>query len=158
MPVAVLFLWAAGIPAQDTVQVSRWSLAIRCIKKYEGWHGPECYPYVAYGHRIRKGEGFPDRLTEKDGDRILRKDLKEMCALFRHLGKDSLLVACLAYQVGPYRLLGYGKMPKSTLIRKLESGNRDIYEDFIKYCHYKGKRIPSIERRRKEEYKLLYVR
>lgn len=127
-------------------------------QKYEGWHGPECYPYVAYGHRIRKGERFPDRLTEEDGDRILRKDLKEMCALFRHLGKDSLLVACLAYQVGPYRLLGYGKMPKSTLVRKLESGNRDIYEDFIKYCHYKGKRIPSIERRRKEEYKLLYVR
>lgn len=158
MPVAVLFLWVAGVPAQDTVQVSRWSLAVRCIKKYEGWHGPECYPYVAYGHRIRKGERFPEKLTESDGDRILRKDLKEMCALFRHLGKDSLLIACLAYQVGPYRLLGYGKMPKSTLIRKLESGNRDIYEDFIKYCHYKGKRIPSIERRRKEEYKLLYIR
>lgn len=54
---------------------------------------------------------------------------------------------CLAYQVGPYRLLGYGKMPKSTLVRKLESGNRDIYADFVKYCHYKGKKIPSIERR-----------
>ena len=80
-----------------------------------------------------------------------------MCALFRHLGKDSLLIACLAYQVGPYRLLGYGRMPKSTLIRKLEAGNRDIYSDFIRYCHYKGKKIPSIERRRKEEYKLLYI-
>lgn len=154
---AVLLLWAAGVPAQDTVQVSRWNLAVRCIKKYEGWHGPECYPYVAYGHRIREGESFPEKLTEKDGDRILRKDLKEMCALFRHLGKDSLLIACLAYQVGPYRLLGYGKMPKSTLIRKLESGNRDIYEDFIRYCHYKGKKIPSIERRRKEEYSLLFT-
>ena len=89
----VLFLAAAGVQAQDTVQVSRWNLAVRCIKKHEGWHGPECYPYVAYGHRIRKGERFPDRLTEEDGDRILRKDLKEMCALFRHLGKDSLLLS-----------------------------------------------------------------
>ena len=76
---------------------------------------------------------------------------------YRHLGKDSLLVACLAYQVGPYRLLGYGRIPKSTLIRKLEAGNRDIYADFIRYCHYKGKKIPSIERRRKEEYRLLFM-
>ena len=87
----------------------------------------------------------------------MKKDLKEMCALFRHLGKDSLLAACLAYQVGPYKLLGYGRMPKSTLIRKLEAGNRNIYADFIRYCHYKGKKIPSIERRRKEEYRLLFI-
>lgn len=66
-------------------------------------------------------------------------------------------IMCLAYQVGPYRLLGYGKMPKSTLVRKLESGNRDIFADFVKYCHYKGKKIPSIERRRKEEYERLFV-
>ena len=56
-------------------------------RKYEGWHGPEHYPYVAYGHRIRKGEKFPVSLTESEGDSILRKDLKEMCALFRHLGR-----------------------------------------------------------------------
>lgn len=86
--------------AQENVEDSRWETAVRCIKKYEGWHGPEHHPYVAYGHRIRKGEKFPARLTESEGDSILRKDLKEMCALFRHLGKDSLLVACLAYQVG----------------------------------------------------------
>ena len=116
-----------SLRAQENVEDSRWETAVRCIKKYEGWHGPEHYPYVAYGHRIRKGEKFPVSLTESEGDSILRKDLKEMCALFRHLGKDSLLVACLAYQVGPYRLLGYGRIPKSTLIRKLEAGNRDIY-------------------------------
>ena len=69
--------------------------------------------------------------------------------LFRHLGKDSLLVACLAYQVGPYKLLGYGRMPKSTLIRKLEAGNQDIYADFIRYCHYKGKEN-SVNRKEKK--------
>lgn len=142
-----------------TGECGRLTLGNGCqvYQKYEGWHGPEHHPYVAYGHRIRKGEKFPARLTESEGDSILRKDLKEMCALFRHLGKDSLLVACLAYQVGPYKLLGYGKMLKSTLIRKLEACNRDIYANFIRYCHYKGKKIPSIERRRKEEYKLLFI-
>ncbi len=146
-----------SIQAQENTEWSHWETAVRCIKKYEGWHGPEYWPYVAYGHRIRKGETFPAKLTESEGDSILRKDLKEMCALFRHLGKDSLLIACLAYQVGPYKLLGYGKMPKSTLIRKLEAGDRDIYRDFIQYCHYKGKKVPSIERRRKEEFELLFI-
>lgn len=78
-----------SLRAQENVEDSRWETAVRCIKKYEGWHGPEHYPYVAYGHRIRKGEKFPVSLTESEGDSILRKDLKEMCALFRHLGKDN---------------------------------------------------------------------
>ena len=82
-----------SLRAQENVEDSRWETAVRCIKKYEGWHGPEHYPYVAYGHRIRKGEKFPVSLTESEGDSILRKDLKEMCALFRHLGKDSLLLS-----------------------------------------------------------------
>ena len=71
-----------SLRAQENVEDSRWETAVRCIKKYEGWHGPEHHPYVAYGHRIRKGEKFPARLTESEGDSILRKDLKEMCALF----------------------------------------------------------------------------
>lgn len=82
-----------SLRAQGNVEDSRWETAVRCIKKYEGWHGPEHHPYVAYGHRIRKGEKFTARLTESEGDSILRKDLKEMCALFRHLGKDSLLLS-----------------------------------------------------------------
>ena len=31
--------------AQENVEDSRWETAVRCIKKYEGWHGPEHYPY-----------------------------------------------------------------------------------------------------------------
>ena len=115
------------------------------------------YPYVAYGHRIRKGEKFPVSLTESEGDSILRKDLRKCVRCSVIWERIRFLVACLAYQVGPYRLLGYGRIPKSTLIRKLEAGNRDIYADFIRYCHYKGKKIPSIERRRKEEYRLLFM-
>ena len=82
-----------SLRAQENTEALRWQTAVRCIKKYEGWHGPEHRPYVAYGHRIRKGEKFPDQLTESQGDSILKKDLKEMCALFRHLGKDSLLLS-----------------------------------------------------------------
>ena len=47
-----------SLRAQDNVEDSRWETAVRCMK-YEGWHGPEHHPYVAYGHRIRKGKKFP---------------------------------------------------------------------------------------------------
>ncbi|MBR3917475.1 MAG: glycoside hydrolase, partial [Clostridia bacterium] len=69
----------------------------------------------------------------------------------------ALLLTVLAYNVGHSRLLGYGKRPKSNLIKKIESGDRDIYEEYISYRCYKGKPIPSIERRRKIEFQLLYI-
>ena len=72
-------------------------------------------------------------------------------------GRDSLLLATLAYNVGPYRLLGSGKIPKSTLIRKLEAGDRNIYREYIAFCNYKGKRHAMLLKRRKAEFALLYV-
>lgn len=56
----------------------------------------------------------------------------------------------------PYRLLGSKSIPKSKLIQKLEAGDRDIYEEYISFRCYKGRVIPSIERRRKVEYMLLF--
>ena len=32
--------------------VSRFELAVACIKKYEGLHGPKHHPYVGYGHKL----------------------------------------------------------------------------------------------------------
>ena len=90
-------------------------------------------------------------------DALLRKDLRKFCAMFRQFGKDSLLLATLAYNVGPYRLLGNGKIPKSTLIRKLEAGDRNIYREYIAFCNYKGKRHAMLLKRRKTEFALLYV-
>jgi hypothetical protein len=55
--------------------------------------------------------------------------------MFQQFRRDNLLLATLAYNVGPYRLLGSGKIPKSTLIRKLEA--RHIYREYIAFCNYK---------------------
>ena len=76
--------------------------------------------------------------------------------MFRKFGRDSLLLVTLAYNVGPYRLLGSGKIPKSTLIRKLEAGDRNIYREHIAFCYYKGKRHAMLKRR-KAEFALLYI-
>ena len=66
-------------------------------------------------------------------------------------------LATLAYNVGPYRLLGNRNIPKSTLVRKLEAGDRNIYREYIAFCNYKGKRHTLLLKRRKAEFTLLYV-
>ena len=101
-------------------RLPRFERAVRCIKFFEGWHTEIHHPYVAYGHQLQPGERYSARtMTRKQGEALLRKDLRKFCAMFRQFGKDSLLLATLAYNVGPYRLLGSNKIPKSTLIRKL---------------------------------------
>ena len=99
--------------------VSRFELAVACIKKYEGLHGPKPHPYVG--------------------------------AMFRGFGRDSLLLAALAYNVG------CGKVMKSRMYAKMRSGNRNIYRDYVDFKRWNGKIVPSIERRRKMEYLLLFT-
>lgn len=122
--------------------------AVACIKEHEGWHGNHL-PYVGYGHKLLPGETFTSDMTEEQADSLLRTDLMKLCRMCSRFGKDALLIATLSYNVGYYRLVGYGKIPKSKLIRKLEVGDRDIYNEYISFRCYKGKVIPSIERRRK---------
>ena len=44
-----------------------------------------------------------------------------------------------------------------TLIRKLESGDRNIYREFTAYRCYNGKPVASIQRRREMEFEMLFV-
>ena len=87
--------------------------AVRCTKYFEGWHSEKHHPYVGYGHRLLPGERYSARtMTKRQADALLRKDMRNFCAMFRQFGKDSLLLATLAYNVGPYRLLQLqGKTP-----------------------------------------------
>ena len=131
--------------------------AICCIRFYEGLHRKKDYPYVGYGHRLRPGERYSSEMTASEAEALLRKDLKELCSLFRPYGKDSLLLAALAYNIGVFKLLGLdGKYPKSIILKKLDSGDRNIKNDYVQYCHWRGKKIASIERRRYAEFLLLF--
>ena len=130
--------------------------AVELIKRYEGRHTEQDYPYVGYGHRLLPGESFNGRITEETADSLLRADLKQKCAAFRGFGRDSLLLGVLAYNIGEYRLLGYGERPKSRLIEKLEGGDRDIRKEYVSFRKWQGQVIPSIEQRRKAEFDLLY--
>lgn len=142
---------AASLRAQD-----RFEQAVALIKQAEGMHAAQHHPYVGYGHRLQPGEQFSAGITEVQADSLLRSDLRQKCRVFRRFGRDSLLLGVLAYNVGEYRLLGYGEHPKSRLIEKLEAGDRDIYAQYVTFRKYKGKVLPSLERRRKMEFQLLF--
>ena len=135
---------------------SLFEKAVACIKEHEGWHGNHL-PYVGYGHKLLPNETFTPDMMEAQADSLLRADLMKLYRMCSRFGKDALLVATLSYNVGYYRLVGYGKIPKSRLVQKLEAGDRDIYDEYISFRCYKGKVVPGIERRRKKEFKLLYI-
>ena len=145
------------LPMQAGSPPSLFEEAVTLIKKHEGWHGERHHPYVGYGHRLLKGENFDHRITEPFADSLLRRDLRLKCSRFRQFGADSLLLGALAYNVGEAKLLGDGKHPRSKLIRRLEAGNRDVYRQYTSFCRYKGKIIPSLKRRREEEFQKLFI-
>ena len=163
------FLTVCSVSAQDSrpkeadrqaviYRLPLFERAVRCTKYFEGWHSEKHHPYVGYGHKLLPGEKFSARtMTKRQADALLRKDLRKFCTMFRKFWRDSLLLATLAYNVGPYRLLGSGKIPKSTLIKKLEAGDRDIYREYTAFCNYKGKRHAMLLKRRKAEFALLYI-
>lgn len=155
----VLVAVALTAQAQHLKDIPKFEIAVALIKKYEGWHGhKKHHPYVGYGHKLLPGERHSHRMSKRQADALLRSDLRKLCVVFRHFGKDSLLLATLAYNVGAGRLLGNGKYPQSRLIRKLKSGNRNIYKDYVSFRCWNGRKISSIERRRKMEYLLLFER
>ena len=130
--------------------------AVQIIKESEGWHTQKHHPYVGYGHKLTLKDTFNHNISEEFADQLLRKDLQQKCSVFRQFGKDSLLLGVLAYNVGEYTLLGHKDKPTSKLIKKLKSGDRDIYNEYVSVCRYRGKIIPSIQRRRQREYDILY--
>ncbi|MGL5690406.1 MAG: glycoside hydrolase family protein [Bacteroidales bacterium] len=145
------------IVVEPPKHIDRFEMAVELIKEMEGWHGAGNHPYIGYGHRILPGEKLNYRISKQKATEILRSDLRKKCAVFRQYGKDSLLLGVLAYNVGEYNILGNKKIKRSRLIQKLESGDRDIYNEYISFRRYKGKVLPSLERRRKAEFKLLFI-
>ena len=152
----VLTIAVAPAQSHGIYQLPPFERAVCCIKFFEGLHQAQDYPYIGYGHRIQPGEHFRLPLTRKQADALLRYDLRKLCKMFRSYGKDSLLLATLAYNVGYGTLMGNANHPKSGLVQKIESGDRNIHNDYIRFCRYKGKVVPSIRKRRKVELLLLY--
>ena len=145
----------ASAQSRGIYRLSPFERSVATIKYFEGLHQVSDAPYVGYGHRLLPEEHYRLPLSKKKADALLRRDLRKLCKMFEGYGKYSLLLATLAYNVGYGTLMGNAHHPKSQLVQKIERGDRDIYQDYISFCRYKGKVVPSIRRRRMVEYHLL---
>lgn len=130
--------------------------AVIIIKKYETLHDSRRHwPYLGYGHRKLPGEKYFKgyRMGEKEADALLRKDLRKFIAIFKDLpANDALLLGVLSYNIGP------GAVKKSSVYRKLKSGNRNIYKSYTSHCRYKGRFHSQLHERRMVEFAALFVR
>ena len=151
------WLW---LRAQQRIAFARlppFERAVVVVKYFEGMHSWKNYPYVGYGHQLQRGEYFTADMTEHQADSLLRADLWKCFEYFKGYGKDALLLTLLGYNVGMGRLLGYGKHPKSKLLRKIEAGDRNIYREYVSFCRYKGRVLNGLVKRRQVEYMLFYL-
>ncbi len=120
--------------------------AVEFIINHEGWHGKDHHPFVGYGHKLTKEDRFNHNISHSFARELVIKDLKQKCSVFKEFGKDSLLLGILAYNVGE------GNVRRSEMIKKIRSGNRSIYENYVSFCKVNGKIVPSIRNRRIKEY------
>ena len=153
--VALLSLVAATAAAnakRSIMELQPFERAVLIIKKFETLHKPKHWPYVGYGHQVQPGESYRRgvQLTERQADILLRKDLRKFCALYSQYGKDSILLACLAYNCGP------AVVNKSSVLKKLKAGNRDIFKAYTAHCRYKGKFHKQLHQRRIMEIMVLF--
>ena len=138
---------------RNIMELPIFERAVLIIKKFETLHKPRHWPYVGYGHQVQPGEPYLRgcQLTEAQADALLRKDLRKFCALYSQYGKDSVLLGALAYNCGP------GVVNKSSILKKLKSGNRNIFKAYTSHCRYKGKRHKGLYNRRLTELAALFI-
>lgn len=144
---------AGESPKVNIMSLPPFERAVIIIKKYETMHHPKHWPYVGYGHCVQPGEPYRRgcQLTESQADALLRKDLRKFIATFAQYGKDSTLLGVLAYNIGP------GAVQKSSIVKKLKCGDRNIFKSYTSHCRYKGKRHKGLYSRRLTEFAALFV-
>ena len=74
---------------------------------------------------------------------------------FKNNGDKALLLSVLAYNVGIKPLVGGKGKPESRLLQKIKRGDNDIEAEYLGFCRWDGRKIPSIKRRRLMEIRLL---
>jgi GH24 family phage-related lysozyme (muramidase) len=148
------FVAPLSVEENDSISIdSLFEKAVVIIKNYESLHKANNWPYVGYGHRVRKGDHIKKGsvLSEKEADKLLRKDLRECMERYKEYGKDAVLLAALAYNCGP------GRVNHSPVLKKIKSGDRNIRKAYLAHSTAGGKFRKQLYERRTVEIESLYI-
>lgn len=113
---------------------------------------------IGFGHLVRKGEVFPETISDDDAEVILKKDLyRAERSVLRNIRiplADNQFDALVSWVFN----LGGGSLQRSTLRMKLNRGDaiEDVGDEFLKWIWSGGRRIKGLIRRRKAE-RLIFV-
>ena len=151
-----LLTLAAATPAANAkrsiMELPLFERAVLIIKKFETLHKPKHWPTICYGHVVQRGEHFTRRqYSEREADALLRRDYAKFCELYKEYGRDKYILAALAYNIGP------GAVNKSSVLKKLKRGDRNIFKSYTAHYKYKGKFHKGLYKRRCQEFTALYV-
>ena len=137
---------------RSIMELPLFERAVLIIKKFETLYKPKHWPTICYGHVVQRGEHFTRRqYSERKADALLRRDYAKFCELYEEYGRDKYLLAALAYNIGP------GAVNKSSVLKKLKRGDRNIFKSYTSHCHYKDKWYKGLYNRRLTEIAALYI-
>lgn len=112
---------------------------------------------LGYGHTNAAGPPLVKsgmRITKEQAERILEEDLSQYekaveASVHTALNNNEYAaLVSLCYNIGP------GNFKKSTLVKHLNDGDRDVRGEFLKWARAGGKVLPGLTRRRQAEYLL----
>jgi lysozyme len=102
---------------------------------------------IGYGHT--KGVRMGDRITEYWARELLREDIGSAAARVERLGvcrTQGQLDALVSFALN----VGFDRLRKSTLLKIIRRGGSEdaIRQEFMRWVHAKGTKLPGLEKRR----------
>jgi lysozyme len=143
-----------------SVDMELSAAGLELLKRSEGFVGHTYkdvagFPTIGYGHRLRKGEWFPDGITEPEAVLLMRGDLAEVYAAIERLVKVPLTQGQFDALVDFTYNLGVGRLAASTMLKELNAGHfQSAAEQLLRWDIADGKENAGLKRRREAEYKL----
>lgn len=141
-------------------------LGINLIKRYEGFSSkaylcPAGVWTIGYGHTksadLLRAKGL--EISEEEGEELLKHDIKIFERAVRRLVKVDLTQNQFDALVSFTFNLGAGNLKKSTLLRKLNTGDYEgAAEEFPKWVRANGRILGGLVTRRKEERALFLTK
>jgi lysozyme len=134
-------------------------VGVTLIKSSEGFV-PHVYsdngvPAIAYGHRLRSGESFPNGVTEPEGSDILDRDID---LIFAPMVNAHVPAECNQQQFDALCSFVYNvKNQPSSLVQLLSHGWDQVAVQFLRWCHVRNPKTqleeedPGLLARRKRE-------
>lgn len=134
---------------------------IEIIKHFEGFSQlpyicPAGYATIGYGHLIKAGESFSE-ISKQEAESLLQKDLaisenavKKLIAAPLNENQFSSLVSFTFN-------LGSGALQASTLRAKINRGDFNIENEFLKWVFAGGKKLKGLIKRRNLEAQLFFT-